>query len=165
MAVETTEEAKALVYAWMENLGYSPKEDTTSHKDLKISLQGMSPLNIPIIIIQPSESKANFIVVIVNVNVTDPSYKSLSEMGEESREDLLWNLKRDLIFAPSNFSFEDDETTGIIRRAQFSKIVYFEELSEGRLAEAVDYTIRSALWMIWTFKKKLRSPQKVRPVE
>jgi hypothetical protein len=48
------------------------------------------------------------------------------------------------VFAPANFFFQDDEKTGIMRRAQFSKAIYFDELSEGRLAEVVDYTTRRA---------------------
>ena len=85
--------------------------------------------------------------------------------GEASQLNTYWDLKKELIFAPANFLFVDDEETGILRRAQFSKEIYFDELSEGRLAEVVDYTTRSALLLIWTFRKKFGPLPEAKPNE
>lgn len=161
MAVGDADEAKKLVYAWMENVGYSPKE-IPNPENLEFLIQGAGPTNIPVAVIRPSEAKAKFIVVVVNVNISESSYKSLSAMSEKDREEFLWNLKRDLVFAPASFSFLEDKDTGILKRAQFSKPVYFEELTESRLAEVIDYTVRSALWLIWTFGKRFGPPSEVK---
>ncbi len=158
MVVGNTEEAKSLAKKWMNDMGVFQKEIDPGPANLSFLLQGAGPTKIPFLVTQSSELKAKSIAVIVNVNITESSYKSLSDMSDEAREEFLWNLKKELMFAPANFAFADDETTGIIRRAQFSKAIYFEELSEGRLAEAVDYTTRSALWLIWTFRRKFGVP-------
>jgi len=165
MVVVNIEEAKLLAQRWMNDTGFF-KEDTNPRPDnLNFLLQGVGPTKIPFLVTQSSESKAKSIAVIVNVNITKSSYKSLSEMSEEAREEFLWNLKKELVFAPASFAFADDEKTGIPRRVQFVKAIYFDELSEGKLAEVVDYTTRSALWLIWTFRRKFGAPVDVKPVD
>lgn len=165
MVVESTEEAKSLAQKWMNDVGFFQKDVIPSPADLNFLLQGAGPTKIPFLVTQSSESKSKFITVVVNVNIMPSSYKSLCEMTDEAREEFIWNLKKELVFAPANFFFLNDEKTGIIRRAQFSKAIYFDELSEGRLAEAVDYTTRSALWLIWTFRRKFGPPTDVKPVD
>jgi len=158
MVVGNTEDAKSLAQKWMNDMGFFQKEIIPSPDGLNFLLQGAGPTKIPFLVTQSSESKSKFITVIVNVNITPSSYKSLCEMNDEVREEFLWNLKKELVFAPANFFFQNDENTGIMRRAQFSKAIYFDELSEGRLSEVVDYTTRSALWLIWTFRRKFGRP-------
>jgi hypothetical protein len=158
MVVGNTEDAKSLAQKWMNDAGFFQKDIVPHPADLKFLLLGSGPTKIPFLVTQPSESKAKFITVVVNVNITESSYRSLGDMSDEAREDFLWNLKKELVFAPANFFFQGDEKTGIMRRAQFSKAIYFDELSEGRLAEVVDYTTRSALWLIWTFRRKFGLP-------
>jgi hypothetical protein len=158
MVVVNTEEAKLLAQRWMNDAGLFQQDINPNPDDLNFLLQGVGPTKIPFLVTQSSESKARSIAVIVNVNITESSYKSLSEMSVEAREEFLWNLKKELVFAPASFAFVDDEKTGILRRVQFVKAIYFDELSEGRLAEVVDYTTRSALWLIWTFRRKFGVP-------
>jgi hypothetical protein len=158
MVVGNTEEAKSLAQKWMNDVGFFQKDIIPSPAGLNFLLQGAGPTKIPFLVTQSSGSKSKFITVVVNVNITPSSYKSLGEMSDEAREEFLWTLKKELVFAPANFFFQDDEKTGIMRRAQFSKAIYFDDLSEGRLAEVVDYTTRSALWLIWTFRRKFGLP-------
>jgi len=165
MVVGNTEEAKSLAQNWMNDAGFFQKDIVPSPANLNFLLQGEGPTKIPFLVTQSSESKTKSIAVIVNVNITEFSYKSLCEMSEDAREDFIWNLKEELIFAPANFLFVDDEDTGVLRRAQFSKEIYFDELSEGRLAEVVDYTTRSALRLIWTFRKKFGPLPEAKPNE
>ncbi|MFA6372418.1 MAG: DUF2299 family protein [Methanothrix sp.] len=165
MAIGNTKEAKSLARDWMNDAGFFQKDIVPSPANLNFLLQGEGPTKIPFLVTQSSESKTKSIAVIVNVNITESSYKSLGEMSEDARKDFIWDLKKELIFAPANFLFVDDEKTGILRRAQFSKEIYFDELSEGRLAEVVDYTTRSALWLIWTFRKKFGPIPEAKPNE
>lgn len=165
MAVGNIEEAKSLAQNWMNDVGFFQKDIVPSPAGLNFLLQGEGPTKIPFLVTQLSESKVKSIAVIVNVNITEFSYKSLGEMNEDARKDFIWDLKEGLIFAPANFLFMDDEKTGILRRAQFSKAIYFDELSEGKLAEVVDYTTRSALWLIWSFRRKFGPIPEAKPNE
>ena len=166
MAVGNTEDAKSLARKWLDDAeGYSGQVVDPSPDNLKFLFIGKGQGDIPFLITQSITSKRS-IAVIVNVNISESSHKGLGELGERDREDFLWNLKREIMFAPANFAFDPEFTkTGIPSAVQFSKEIYFEDLSEGRLAEVVDYTIRSALWLIWTFGRRFGPPSEVKSVE
>jgi hypothetical protein len=163
--IKTVDQAKLLAHIWMKNRGYDPIEVLPCPEDLSFMLQGKASNEMPFLIIQPKKAESS-VVAIANVRVTESSFASLLEMNEAERDDFLWNLKRELMFAPPNFSFApSNEENSIPKGFQFSKEVYYSELTEGRLAEAVDYAIRSALWVVWTFRRKFGTPAEVKFVE
>lgn len=170
MAIEikTIDQAKSLVQTWMRDSGISPKEILPCPEDLNFILEGMAPNGIPFLIIQPKQCE-RAVVAIANVRITDSSFASLSALSVDERDEFLWNLKRELMFTPPTFAFDPTfAKTGIPKRMQFSKEVYYDELTEGRLAEAVNYATRSALWVVWTFRRKFGMPTdfaEVKPVE
>ncbi len=163
--IQNIDQAKSLAKTWMEKSGYEPTEPSPCPEDLSFMLQGKGSNGMPFLIIQPKKLESA-IVAIANVRVTESSFASLQAMGEADREEFLWNLRKELMFAPPNFSFDPSyEETGIPKGFQFAKEVYYDELKEGRLAEAVDYAIRSALWVIWTFRRRFGAPQEATPIE
>lgn len=166
MAVRNTEEAISLARRWIRDVeGYSGQVIDPSPAELKFLIIGKGLSEIPFLIAQSVDAKRS-ISVIVNVKISPSSRKSLSEMSEKTRKEFLWGLKKELMFAPANFAFDLEYEEGRIPKGvQFSKAIYFDELSEGRLAEVVDYTIRSALWLIWTFGRIFGPPSEVTPVE
>ena len=165
LEINTVAEAKSLALTWMKKRGYTPTEILPCPDDLSFMLQGKAANEMPFLVIQPRTAE-DFVVAIANVRVTESSYASLNKMSETDRDDFLWNLKRELMFAPPNFSFDPSyEETGIPKGFQFSKEVYYGELTEGKLAEAVDYAIRSALWVVWTFRRKFGAPAEVKFVD
>lgn len=166
MVVGNTEEAKSLAQRWLKDAeGYSGQIVDPSPPNLRFLFIGKGHAEIPFLIAQSTTSERS-IAVIVNVNISESSQKGLSEMCEKDREEFLWGLKKEIVFAPANFAFDPEfEKTGIPKAVQFSKDIYFDDLSEGRLAELVDYTIRSALWLIWTFGRRFGPPSEVKPVE
>jgi hypothetical protein len=163
--IKIVDEAKSLAHTWMKDRGYDPLDILPCPEDLSFMLQGKASNGMPFLIIQ-SKNASSSVVAIANVRVTQSSYASLQKMSKAERDEFLWNLKRELIFAPPNFSFDPSyEETGIPKGVQFSKEVYYSDLTEGRLAEAVDQAIRSALWVIWTFRRKFGMPAEVKFVE
>jgi hypothetical protein len=165
LEINTADQAKSLAETWMKNHGYAPTEISPCPTDLSFMLQGMAINGMPFLVIQPKDLESA-IVVIANVRVTESSFASLNSMTKEARDEFLWNLKKDLMFAPPTFSFDPSyETTGIPKGIQFSKEVYYDELTEGRLAEAVDFAVRSALWVVWTFRREFGAPAEVKFVE
>lgn len=163
--ITSVDQAKSLAYTWMMKLGYAPRDISPCPEDLSFMLEGWTSNDMPFLVIQPKKNE-NFVVAIANVRVTDSSFVSLKDLTEKDREDFLWNLKRELMFAPPSFSFDPSyEKTGIPKGIQFSKTVYYDELTEGKLAEAVDFAIRSALWVIWTFRRKFGVPKEAKFVD
>lgn len=165
ISIKTADQAKSFAKTWMENNGVFSREVIPCPGDFDFILEGMALNGIPFIITQP-EHLATAVMAIVNVRVTESSLASLNSMDGKEREEFLWNLQRDLVFAPPNFAFDPDyEKTGIPKGFQLSKEIYYDELTEGRLAEAVNYATRSALWVIWSFRRKFGLPSEARPIE
>lgn len=166
MAIEikTVEQAKSLILGWMESCSLSPMEIDPCPEDLNFMIQGKSPNNIPFLVFQP-KNRERAIVALVNVTITDTSLKAINSMSETKRDEFLWNLRKELMFRPPNFAFDPDyEKTGIPKGIQFHNEVYYDELTEGKLAEAVNYTVRSALWVIWSFKRIHPPATEVTPI-
>lgn len=167
MAIEikAVDQAKSLAQTWMQEGGFFSKEILPCPDDLNFILEGVAPTGIPFLIIQPKQLKSA-VVVIANVRITDSSFTSLSALKSDERDEFLWNLKRELMFAPPTFVFDPTfEETGIPKAIQFSKEVYYDELTEGRIAEAVNYATRSALWVVWTFRRKFGAPAELTGVK
>jgi hypothetical protein len=165
MPVGTTEEAKSLAQRWMKDTGFFTREVVPCPNDLNFILEGKAPNEIPFLVIQPKK-RGTAVVAIVNVKVTDTSYASLSSMEKDDRDKFLWNLQKEMMFAPPDFAFDPDfEKNGIPKGFQFSKEVYYDELTEGRLAEVVSYATRSAVWVILSFRRKFGPHAEVRQIE
>jgi hypothetical protein len=163
--VKTVDQAKSLAQTWMQNSGSFSKEILPCPSDLNFILEGMAPNGIPFLIIQPKQLKSA-VAAIANVRITESSFASLSALDRGERDEFLWNLKRELMFAPPTFAFDPTfEETGIPKGIQFSKEVYYDELTEGRLAEAVSCVTRSALWVVWSFGRRFGPRAEVKPVE
>jgi hypothetical protein len=162
--IKTVNEAKLLAQTWMQDSGFFSKEIIPCPEDLNFIFEGVVPTGIPFLIIQPKQLK-RAVVTIANVRITDSSFASLSALEKDERDIFLWNLKRELMFVPPTFSFDPTfEETGIPKGIQFSKEVYYDELTEGRLAESVNYATRSALWVVWTFRRKFGVPAEVKHI-
>jgi len=163
--VKTVDQAKSLAQTWMQNSGSFSKEILPCPSDLNFILEGMAPNGIPFLVIQPRQLKSA-VAAIANVRITESSFASLSALDRSERDEFLWNLKRELMFAPPTFAFDPTfEETGIPKGIQFSKEVYYDELTEGRLAEAVNCVTRSALWVVWSFGRRFGPCTEVKPVE
>jgi hypothetical protein len=158
MPVETPEDAKSLIRGWITDRAFfdnaSNIEVDPVPKGLLFQFNGKAPTTVPYTIIQPDILKRT-IVVLANVKITQPRIDSLNSMKKEDRDKFLWNLQKDLIFAPPSFSFDPSfDKTGIPEGIQFVKEVSYDELTEGKLAEAADYVCRCVLWVIWVFQKE-----------
>ncbi|AET65317.1 hypothetical protein Mhar_1961 [Methanothrix harundinacea 6Ac] len=151
MPVETIEEARTLIHNWMADRGYFIKEG--DFIGYRFEFIGKFGNDTHFSIIQP-ESLPRAVVVVSNVSVSAAHYDALSSMELKDREEFIWDLKREFIFLPSSFTFDPSfEQLGIPKSIQFSKEISYDELTEGRLHEAVDYNSRCVLWVIWVFGK------------
>ncbi|MHC1632162.1 MAG: DUF2299 family protein [Methanotrichaceae archaeon] len=152
MVVGKTEEAKKVVREWMEIRGFLRNEISDEHSHFRY--EGESDSGIKFSIIQPKELERS-LVVLSRLDIHPQHIKLLQSMSPGERSEFLWNLKRDIVFAPPVFQIYPLEDPDNPTTIEFIKEISFDELTEGRLMEAMDYVHRCVLWVIWTLNKVL----------
>ncbi len=155
MVVETTEQAKELIQGWMDDRSFFDPtlSPTPIPEGLHFIIGGKGANEIPFSILQPKELKKT-VVVIANVSLAKEHFDALNEMKAEDRNMLLWNLQRDIVFAPPTYSFNPEyQKDGTFKGVQFTKEISYDELTEGKLGDAVIDVTRCVLWVIWTFRR------------
>jgi hypothetical protein len=152
MSVGNVDEAKKVVNEWMKDRGFLRSE--ISNERAHFGYEGETDTGIRFSVIQPKDA-ARVLIVISKLDIHPQHLEKLNSMTPVERAEFLWNLKRDLIFAPPVFQihpFEDPDNPTAI---EFIKEISFDELTEGRLMEAMDNVHRCVLWVIWTLNKFL----------
>jgi hypothetical protein len=154
MSVGTTEQAKALIQSWMNNRGIY-KDDAVSTKNVTFQLNGINGQGIGFSVIQPVGLKTS-VIIIAQIDLHPAHYKALAELDKPTRNKFLFRLKRDLVFRPPAFMFNDPE---IPKSIQFSNEIMFEELSESKIREVIENAIKCVLWVAWSFGEEFGLPE------
>jgi hypothetical protein len=156
MAVENTAKAEELVQNWLDSRGfYDPagSPDTIPNEFYFIKA-GKADNGIPFLVIQP-KALAKTITVIANVTLGKEHFDAFIGLEPRSREEFLWNLQRDIIFAPTAYSFNQEyKADGTFKGIQFTKEISYDELTRGKLASAVMDVTKCVLWVVWTFRRR-----------
>jgi hypothetical protein len=152
MPVETIDDAKKLVERWVNDRGYPISAIPTSD-DYSFQFGRISNLGIGFVVVQPKNIKR---VVVVATRVAFDQFHIKALENASDHDEFLWNLKKELVFVSPAFSFDNPKTPTAI---EFSKEISFDELTEGRLHEAVDLTVRCVLWVAWLFNEKFGSSE------
>jgi hypothetical protein len=144
MPVETIIAAKEFIEKWVNDRGY-PMTDVPHSDDYSFQFGSISAIGIGFVIVQPKTLKR---VVVVATHVEFSPFHLEALESAPDRADFLWKLREHLVSASPAFSFNDPKNpTGI----EFSREISFDELTEGRLQDAVDQTVRCVLWVSWLF--------------
>jgi hypothetical protein len=155
MAVENTEKAKELIQTWMNDRGFfdpmlSP--DPTP-KEYHFIVGGKAANGIPFSILQPRELKRT-VVVIANVTLSEEHFDAFKSLKIEDRDNLLWDIQKEIILASPSYSFNPEyNVDGTFKGIQFIKEISYDELTEGKIGDAVSDVTKCVIWVIWTFKR------------
>ena len=155
MSVETTEQAKKLIQDWMTDRNFfDPATSPNPVPDeFHFILGGKAANGIPFSVLQPKELKET-VIVIANVMLGKEHFDAFNEMKAEDRDIILWNLKRDIIFTQPTYSFNPEyEKDGIFKGFQFIREISYDELTKGKLGDAVIDVTKCVIWVIWTFER------------
>lgn len=160
MSIEDIPGAISLIKAWMKQRAITEGTETTpTPAGVFFQFIGKDATGIPFLIIQP-ESWRETILVVSEVIITDDRVKSIESMRPKDREGFLYNLRKDITFAPAQFSFDPTyDKTGIPRSIQFSKEICYDGFTQDRLNEAVRDIVKCALFLIWTIRKEFGDPK------
>jgi hypothetical protein len=142
-----------MVYDWMKsrNLFVKPLKSD----DAIFQFEGITETQIGFMITQPKKLPRS-IVLIANLEILPVHLEAMAKLAPQERSNFLWNLKKDLIFAPATFSMSPNLNSP--KTIQFAKEVSFDELTEGRLIEAMDAVCRCTIWTIWTIIRNFGVP-------
>ncbi|VVB62995.1 Uncharacterised protein [uncultured archaeon] len=156
MVVETTEEAKELIQGWMNDRRFFDPalSPTPIPEEFHFIVGGKAANEIPFSVLQPKELERT-VVVIANVTLGKMHFDAFNAMKKEERDNLLWDLQKEIIFASPLYSFNPEyNVDGTFKGIQFTKEISYDELTEGRLGDAVSSVTRCVLWVVWTFRRK-----------
>ncbi|MGB5099781.1 MAG: DUF2299 family protein [Methanothrix sp.] len=132
------------VYDWMKSRNLFVR--ALKSEDATFNFEGITETQVGFMITQPCKIPRS-IVVVANLEIMPNHVKAMAELVPHERENILWDLKKELIFAPATFFMSPDMNNP--KRIQFAKEVSFDELTEGRLLDAMDAVCRSTIWTIW----------------
>jgi len=153
MPTETAAEAKEKVRTWMEGRRIFIKE--TEADEVDFQLNGRTETQIPLAIVLPKDLPKT-ILVVTKIELHKMHANALNQLTPQEKEAFIWDLKKDLMFAPAAFNMEPSGTD--LKAIQFTKEISFDELSDGRLIDAMDSVCRSFIWTAWVLTKKFGVP-------
>ena len=153
MPVEDTEEAKRKIDEWMKGrkIFIREKESDEAH----FQFEGLTETQIGITIAQPKKLFRS-IVVISKLELHPKHQEALNRLNSKRKAEFIWDLKKDLIFAPATFIMEPSGED--LKSIQFMKEISFDELTEGRLIEAMDNVCRCLICVAWALVRKFGQP-------
>jgi len=97
-------------------------------------------------IIQPKDKK-DLLLIVSGVELAEIHYNALRSMPKTKRDELLWEIRFELLFRDSDFqiipSAED------FRRIQFVRPIYFDGLTKDKLFECLRENFKCKLYIIW----------------
>jgi hypothetical protein len=154
MPVGTIDEAMHLIENWMQDRGLaipSEQEDEESKRELNFKYDGKTDIGLGFAIIQPKRAK-RVVIMVSRVDIAKPHKDALGSMKVRKFEDFMWEIKKELVFAPTTFQILPPE--GIPESIQFSREISFDELTEGKLADTLGSIMKSTVLIILLFGKK-----------
>ena len=154
MPVETIEEAMHLIEKWMEDRRFaiSPKQEKDESKgELNFKYDGKTEIGLGFVIVQP-KNLARTVILVSRIDIAKQHIDALGSMKARKFEDFILELKKALVLAPASFQILPPQ--GIPNSIQLSREISFDELTEGRLSDALGSIAKSAVLIILLFSKR-----------
>jgi hypothetical protein len=152
MAVNNIEEAKTKIEEWMK--GRFPQKDAPVSEPNNFQYNSETANGIGFSVIQP-KGHPDFVVVVAAIAIDPYQLKKLESIDPKNRDDLLWDLKKELLFWPPHFKFDNPI---IPQSIQFHTEISFDELTIGRLHDALNQITRCMLWIAWSLGREFGVP-------
>ena len=87
------------------------------------------------------------IIVASSIRLSDRHYQALRSLPERERRAVIWQWRFELLFRDADFRMlpsVDD-----VRVFEFSRVIYEDELTRGKLAEALREIFKCKLYVTW----------------
>jgi hypothetical protein len=150
------DEVKRKVDKWMRGREIFVKE--IESEETHFQFEGRTETQVGIIIAQPKKLYRS-IVVISKLELHPKHLEKLGRLNSKKKAEFIWDLRENLIFASATFTME--QLGDNLKSIQFAKEISFDELTEGRLIDAVDGVCRPLIWTAWVFVRRFGQPEEV----
>lgn len=154
MPPEEFKDVKEKIEVWMRARQIFIREKKSDDTDFQF--EGKTETQVGIVIAKPKKLY-NSVIVISKLELHPNHLAAFGRLNSKRKEEFIWDLKRDLIFAPATFMLEQSGDN--LKSIQFAKEISFDELTEGRLIEAIDNVCRPLIWTVWVFIKRFGQPE------
>lgn len=145
MSVVSADEAECFIKKWMIDRSYFAEERKLDGLDFQ--LDGKFETGVSFSIIQPSKLK-RAVVVVAQIDFHPIHLEAMRSMKSEDIGRFLGSLQRDLFFVIPSFRFIP-KGASIPSSIQFNKQISYDQLTEGKLYDTVEYSCRCILWVAW----------------
>lgn len=156
MSVENTNEATKLIQGWMNDRGFfdAVLSPVPIPKGFHFIIGGKATNGLPFSVLQPKGLKET-VMVVANVSLSKDHFDAFNKLNAKDRDTLLWNLQKDIMFKSPTYSFNPEfQKDGTFKGIQFTKEISYDELTKGKLGDAVIDVTRCVLWVVLTFVRE-----------
>jgi hypothetical protein len=101
-------------------------------------------------LVQPRDHE-DMIVVFSRIVLADVHQKAFSALPQKKKEQLLWQMRYDLLFQESSFEIEPNGAD--MRSIRFTREIYYDGLTKNKLMEAVRENFKCELYVVWKFQE------------
>lgn len=151
MPVRTSDEAKAMIEEWLISRALPAKD--VNREGTTFQIESRTETNIAFAIMKPERFQRS-VFVATKIEVHAEHFKALCSMNLKEQNGFLWELKKELLVLPPTFMFQSkSDQYSVPESIQFTKEISFDELTEGRLVDAMDQTCRGVILVTWIFLK------------
>jgi hypothetical protein len=154
MPLEDFGEVKGRICEWMKGRGIFIQE--IKSEETEFQFEGRTETQVGITIVKPKKLYKSFIVV-SRLELHPDHLAKFDLLNSKKKAEFVWDLKKDFIFVPATFTIE--QLGDNLKSIQFTKEISFDELTEGRLIEAVDNVCRPLIWTAWVLVKRFGQPE------
>ena len=106
-------------------------------------------------IVQPKDM-LRIVGAVSNYEIERQYPKALESLNPYERQEFLWDIKQGILLVPIFSIFMPDDNPKSIL---FVKEISFDELTEGRLAQAADEVSRMVMWLSLVFLRRFGKPK------
>jgi hypothetical protein len=97
------------------------------------------------------KNRDDMVIIASGVKLSDEHYRALMSMGEEKRENLLWDMRFQLLFLEAGFQILPNVKEPQL--FQFTRELYFDGLNKNVFMDAMKQIYRCKLFVIWTMQR------------
>ncbi|MDQ1318018.1 MAG: hypothetical protein QG588_1674 [Candidatus Poribacteria bacterium] len=147
--------AKKFVKDWMDHRKVFDIEIDPTPGNLYFQFTGKSEGGIGFTVMQPKIWDTS-VLVMAEVKIGEQHSKILESMRQKDREEFIFNLKKNIIFAPASYALDPTlETKGYPQGIQFSKEICYDNLTEDRLSNSMRDVVSCVIYILELFKNEL----------
>jgi hypothetical protein len=151
MSSERIKETKERILTWLKEEAFSPEEKVDPQAYFNISSKiGNLGCNIS----QDVQHIDSFFVA-ANIVLLEEQLVLLREMDDKKRKEFFWDLRMSLLRNNEIGDFQIKPNPPEDTQAVFisSKRVYYDDLTKGRLIDAIHVVLRACIMVVWMLQQ------------